>query len=212
MPLFYSEEKNNYQFAIWKMEEDLDDLLQQSSLSEADRERVNSFTHVARKKEWICIRLLLEKLKWNFSIRYLETGKPFLENSTAHISISHTRDFAGVIISESCPVGIDLERIHPRIEKIAHKFVSAEEEKMVHGTHHLEKLFVVWGVKEVLFKMNTIGELVFKEHLAVMPFQFENPGHVQAMITKAQFEKNYSLKYKLVEDLLITWCADLSRP
>jgi len=214
MPLFFSLEEKNFQLAVWKMDEDLDELLHESSLSAADLARANSFTHAARKKEWICIRLLLKKLNWNFSIGYHESGKPFLENSMAHISISHTKDFAGLIISDYSVVGIDLERINPRIEKIAHKFVSSEEEKMLAGENHLEKLFVIWGVKEVLFKMHSIGELLFKEHLAVMPFEFQLPGQANARISKDVFRKNFSLNYNMKGDLLMTWCVEQvnSRP
>ena len=208
MPLFFSLEQIEFQLAVWKMDEDLDELLHESSLSTADLARANLFTHAPRKKEWICIRLLLKKLNWNFSIGYHESGKPFLENSTAHISISHTKDFAGIIISNHATVGIDLERIHQRIEKIAHKFISGEEEKMLNGQNHLEKLFVIWGVKEVLFKMHSIGELQFKEHLAVMPFEFQLPGKANARISKDAFQKNFTLNYTMRDDLLITWCVE----
>jgi len=209
MPLFFSQEENNFQSAVWKMEEDVDELLALASLSAADLARVNSFAHIARKKEWICIRLLLKKLHRNFSIGYHDSGKPFLENADAHISISHTKDFAGIIISDFYPSGFDLERIHPRIEKIAHKFVADEEEKFVRGKNELEKLFVIWGVKEVLFKMHSIGELIFKEHLIVSPFEFSNPGTVSASVLKEDFQKQYLLNYKLVGDLLITYCIDV---
>lgn len=208
MPLFYTREEKHFQIAVWKMDESLEELLHESSLSDADLKRVNSFTHLARKKEWICIRLLLKKLNRNFSIGYLETGKPFLENSSAHISISHTKDFAGLIISDRYAAGIDLERIHPRIEKIAHKFISEEEEKFLGWPHNLEKLFVIWGVKEVLFKMHSSGELVFKEHLHVFPFEFSEKGMVKAEVTKDQFQKHYILFYERAGDLLITWCLD----
>ncbi|MEO8086752.1 MAG: 4'-phosphopantetheinyl transferase superfamily protein [Bacteroidota bacterium] len=208
MPVFYLYKENNFQSAVWKMEEDVDELLALASLSASDLAKVNSFTHIARKKEWICIRLLLKKLNRNFTISYQDSGKPYLENADAHISISHTKDFAGIILSDTCTVGIDLERIHPRIEKIAHKFVADEEEKIVSGNNELEKLFVIWGVKEVLFKMHSIGELIFKEHLIVSPFEFNNSGSVKASVLKEGFQKKYSLNYKLVDDLLITWCVE----
>ena len=208
MPLFFSQYENNFQIAIWKMDEDLEELMKLASLSETEIEKVSSFTHMARKKEWICIRMLLKKLNTNSSIGYHSSGKPYLENSNAHISISHTKDYAGIIISDSFGVGLDLERIHPRIEKIAHKFVSPEEEKIIQGKNSLEKLFVIWGVKEVLFKMHSIGELVFKEHLEVFPFDFSSNGIVEAKISKGAFQKKYSLWYTLAGDLLVTWCVD----
>lgn len=207
MPLFYNSDENDFRLAVWKMDEGLDELLYKAALSEKDLAVVNAFTHVPRKKEWICIRLLLRELNRNFPIAYHPSGKPFLENSAAHISISHTRDFAGIIISDSRPAGLDLERIHHRIEKIAHKFVSPSEEKFLTGVNRLEKLFVVWGVKEVLFKMHGVGELVFKEHLSVHPFEFSSKGSASATVSKNDFRKNYNLDYLLVSDLLITYCV-----
>jgi len=208
MPLFFSLEEKNIQLAVWKMDEELDELLAMAALSDADMQRVFSFTHEPRKKEWISIRMLLKRLGYSSSIAYHETGKPFLENANAHISISHTRDFAGIILSDSSVVGLDLERIHPRIEKIAHKFLSREEETHLPSINRLEHLFVIWGVKEVLFKMHHVGELLFKEHLNVMPFTFSQKGCVQATINKDSFQKKFSLEYELRDDLLITRCVE----
>jgi 4'-phosphopantetheinyl transferase len=208
MPLFYSLEEKSFRLAVWKMDEELEELLTMASLSDSDLQRLNSFTHEPRKKEWICIRMLLKRLGYNASIGYHETGKPFLENSTANISISHTKDFAGIMLSDSTLVGLDLERIHPRIEKIAHKFLSREEEANLPTTNHLEHLFVIWGVKEVMFKMHHIGELLFKDHLNVKPFTFRSKGTAEASINKDDFQKYFSLEYELREDLLITRCVE----
>jgi phosphopantetheinyl transferase len=206
MPLFYSLEEKSFRLAVWKMDEDLEELLSMAALSDSDRRRLDSFTHEPRKKEWICIRMLLKRLGYTSSIGYRESGKPFLENSTAHISISHTKDYAGIMLSDSAVVGLDLERIHPRIEKIAPKFLSEEEEANLPSVNRLEHLFVIWGVKEVLFKMHHIGELLFKDHLNVKPFTFCEKGTAQAFIDKDSFQKNFSLEYELREDLLITRC------
>lgn len=208
MPLFYSLEEKSFRLAVWKMEEDLEELLAMASLTPSDLSRLNSFTHEPRKKEWICIRMLLKRLGCTSSIGYHKTGKPFLENSSEQISISHTRDYAGIILSEASVVGLDLERIHNRIENIAHKFLSKEEEANLPSINRLEHLFVIWGVKEVLFKMHHVGELLFKEHLNVKPFHFNKYGIVQASINKDSFQKSFSLEYELREDLLITRCIE----
>src|SRR3954469_19556761 len=131
--LLKKEDKGRFHLGIWRMDEDADELLQSGALSEKDFARANSFQSIARKKEWICTRLLLKQLmpQQLSSIIYDENGKPHLENSLAHISVSHTKNFVGVIVSEKYPVGIDLELIHPRIEKIVHRFVSEEELKFI---------------------------------------------------------------------------------
>src|SRR5438552_973106 len=147
MPLIFNKKEKDIQLAIWRMDEDADELLKKGILSQMDIERVNSFQSIARKKEWICTRLLLKQLmpQHPSSIIYDENGKPRLENSLAHISVSHTKNFVGVILSEKHPVGIDLELIHPRIEKIVHRFISPEDLKFIPSINALEHYFVFWG-------------------------------------------------------------------
>ena len=207
MSVYIKKEHPDFQFAVWRMDEELDELLMQTKLQGKDQRKVESFIHEARKKEWICIRLLLKMMGHDFSIAYDANGKPFPENAPAHVSISHTRDFAGIMVSEKYPVGIDFERIHPRIEKIVHKFVSKKEEEFLPRDNRLETLFVIWGIKEVLYKIHGIGDLLFKEDIAVDPFVFEQSGEVSAQITKKGFNKTYRLFYELRDDLLTTGCC-----
>src|SRR5437764_2113507 len=110
MRLIYNKREKDFQLAIWRMDEDPDELLRAGMLSEKDIERVNSFQSIARKKEWICTRLLLKELMPQnpSSIVYDENGKPHLKNTSAHISVSHTKNFVGVIVSENYSVGIDI--------------------------------------------------------------------------------------------------------
>jgi 4'-phosphopantetheinyl transferase len=146
MPVIYHKEEKNFRIGIWKMDEEVEDLLNAGMLSEKDLARVTAFKSIARMKEWICTRLLLRELlpEQNASIVYDENGKPFLHDSSAHISVSHTKEFVGVIISEKYSVGIDLELIHPRIEKIVPRFVSDDEMNFVDKKKPLEYYFLIW--------------------------------------------------------------------
>src|SRR6185369_17184734 len=99
-----------------------------------------------------------------------------------HISVSHTKNFVGLIISEKYPVAIDVELIHPRIEKIVHRFVNDDELKFLPSNHKLEYYFIIWSAKECLYKMHGRGELLFKEHLHVQPFQLNNQGEITASL------------------------------
>jgi phosphopantetheinyl transferase len=210
MPLIFDKKEKDFQLAIWRMDEDAAELLLKGMLTKKDIQQVNTFQSIARKKEWICTRLLLKQLmpQHPSSIIYDENGKPHLENSIAHISVSHTKNFVGVIVSENYPVGIDLELIHPRIEKIAHRFISAEEFKFIPSENKLEHYFVIWGAKESLYKMHGTGELLFKEHLLVMPFQFQKKGEISAFITKGDLKKEYLMNYELIDELLIVYVVD----
>jgi 4'-phosphopantetheinyl transferase len=210
MPILFKKQESAFLLGIWRMDEHPDELLKRGLLSAKDVEKVKSFQSIARKKEWICTRLMLHEMMpgKHLSIIYDENGKPHLENSTAHISVSHTKNFVGVIISEKHPVGIDIELIHPRIEKIAHRFVSEEEMLFIDKKNPLHCYFVLWGVKEALYKMYGKGELIFKEHLHVKPFKFNISGEIKASILKGDLNKEYSLNYELMNDLLLIYVVD----
>src|SRR4051812_49166668 len=108
MPLFWEKEEGNFKIEIWKMEEDVDELIIRSDLSPADFTQLESFQSMHRKREWLCVRMMLQRhhnrllsgsVESNDSvIIYDEHGKPHLENSKAKISIAHTKDYVGIII------------------------------------------------------------------------------------------------------------------
>jgi 4'-phosphopantetheinyl transferase EntD len=58
-----------------------------------------------------------------------------------------------VITSSTHPVGIDIERLKDRIYRIKDRFLTIEEHKSLGETNRLEKLYVIWGAKESLYKI-----------------------------------------------------------
>src|SRR5262245_52301659 len=100
MPFHFKKEGNDFSLAVWKMDEQPEELLELANLSETDLNKYHSFSHEPRKKEWVCVRLLLRRLKHDLSIAYDAAGKPHFENSPSFLSISHTKNFAGLVVSD----------------------------------------------------------------------------------------------------------------
>jgi 4'-phosphopantetheinyl transferase len=217
MPLIFDRKEADFLFGIWRMDEEPDELLKSGVLSGRDVERVHSFQSIARKKEWICTRMLLSEMMpgQNLSIDYDDTGKPHLRNSKSdkevfkfHISVSHTKNYVAVIVSEKYPVAIDIELIHLRIEKLVHKFVSDAELRFIPSENKLQHYFLIWSAKECLYKMYGRKELLFKEHLHVQPFRFNNSGEMDAAICKNEISRQIHLDYFFEKDLLIVYAID----
>ena len=83
-----------------------------------------------RHLHWLGTRVLLRKML--HTEEYIDCkvdahGKPYLVNLPYHISLSHSFDYAAVMISKSKPVGIDIEQMKEKVERIAHKFMRPEE-------------------------------------------------------------------------------------
>ena len=216
MPLFQKQQGDNYRIEIWKLEEEVDDLLSKSALSPTDLKKFESFQSEHRKKEWLCVRMMVQtphpqplsegEGRKHAAIIYDDHGKPHLENSDSKISISHTKDFVGVMISESHHVGVDLERIHPRIEKITHKFLSVNEKKRIPSENRLLYYYIIWGAKEVLYKIYGKEGLLFSENILTDPFEIKDKGMLNAVIHLPDTpEQRFRVHYEFTGDLLLTY-------
>ncbi len=59
-----------------------------------------------------------------------ETGKPYLENSALHFSLSHTQGCIAVAV-DNAPVGIDVQKIVPHPHGFAKRWFSEDEQALV---------------------------------------------------------------------------------
>jgi 4'-phosphopantetheinyl transferase len=208
MPLEYHKHSKEFQLGIWQMNESIDELNQRVSLSASDQATLAGFKSDYRKQEWLTTRVLVKQLlstSEEISITYNSNGKPQLVNSQYSISISHTKNFVAVLLSEKEHIGIDLETIQPRIEKISKKFITPEEEKFIEPDKKLIYQHVFWGTKEVLFKIYSKGELNFLENLKVRKFSFAEKGELKAEVIKENFRKEIHVFYEKWNDLMLVY-------
>jgi 4'-phosphopantetheinyl transferase len=90
-------------------------------------------------------------------------GKPLLElEAGLEFNITHSGDLAAMAFSSRCPIGLDLERVHPfaQLEQIARHFLSAEEASEItslHGAEQRRAFFRCWTRKEAILKATGEG-------------------------------------------------------
>src|SRR5699024_6379395 len=100
-------------------------------------------------------------------------GKPHLKDGK-YISITHSREFTGIIVSDDRPVGIDIEKQREKILRIAHKFTTLEEYHTLANEEALiRKLNIVWCAKESIYKLYGKKGLLFLENINVQDFDFD---------------------------------------
>ena len=89
MPLYRKIQENGLLVGVWKTEETVEQLLAllgNISMYEKDLEH---FTSDMRKYEWLAVRVLLKTLCGEEKkVVYLPSGKPYLADGSAHISLS----------------------------------------------------------------------------------------------------------------------------
>ena len=176
MPLFKTIDVNrNTKVYIWKIEESFEKLSNGIQLTKICQERVDGMKSDLHRRGFMSVRHLLAQAGYvDSDLYYDDLGKPHLKDGN-RISITHSFIFSGIIISNSTPVGIDIEKQRDKIVKIAHKFTPFEEYKTL-ANHEaiVRKLTIVWGAKESLYKIYEKPGLLFRNHIDISDFSFES--------------------------------------
>lgn len=176
MPLFKTlSVSETTKVIIWKIEETIEELQKNISLSENSQQRLDSMKSTLHQKGFLSIRHILKKFNiQDVDLQYDEYGKPHLKDGR-FISMTHSFHFTAVIVSEDKKVGVDIEKQREKILKIAHKFTPIEEYKTIANvTALISKLTIVWGAKESLYKIYGKKKLLFLHHIYIEDFNFED--------------------------------------
>jgi len=156
MGLFLKETNKQFTLGLWEINETIEDLLSKINLNKEEKIIFESFNNDTRKLHWLSYRNLLQELiptKAYSHVNYDEFGKPYLHANHYHLSVSHSGIYSVAIISRDFLVGIDIEKTHPKIEKVVYKFLSQEEISHIGELNRLEKFSICWGAKESLYKI-----------------------------------------------------------
>ena len=182
MPLYKSIDVNSQTTVkIWKIEESYNELLKPLDLKPNSLERVLGMKSELHQRGFLSVRHLLREFGYtDQDLFYDEHGKPHLKDGKC-ISITHSFIFSGVIVSDK-EVGIDIEKQREKISIIAKKFVDYEFKYLeTHAEDYINKLTVIWGIKESLYKLFATPGMLFKDHFLVIPFMI-NDGNTVAWI------------------------------
>lgn len=194
------------EFALWKIEEKAEDLYNQLKLDEGEKAYVKLLSHGKRHLHWLGTRVLLRTML-NTS-EYIDCkvdahGKPYLVSLPYHISLSHSFDYAAVMISKTQPVGIDIEQIKEKVERIAAKFLQPEEMAFINDDHKIDQLYACWCAKEAVYKCYGQKEVSFADNISLEPFNFVREGQVNARLHKETINLAYKVDYLQYEDYMI---------
>ncbi len=116
-------------YIIWNINETEEELLKSLSHPEYFAEKIANLKPGSRRLlEVLAVRRAMKELFYGEEqeVVYDEHGKPSLKAGRPYVSISHTHGYAAVISSD-VPVGIDIERIGNRVEKVVSHFLKPEE-------------------------------------------------------------------------------------
>ncbi len=171
MPLYKTLTHNSQTTVkIWKITETYEELIGPIVLRNECINRVLGMRSELHQRGFLSVRHLLAEFGYtDDDLFYDDNGKPHLKDGK-HISISHSFTFSAIIVSDQ-EVGIDIEKQREKIKIIAHKFVHYEFDYLDKDAEdYIQKLTVIWGIKESLYKLFATPGMLFKEHFFVIPF------------------------------------------
>ena len=196
MPLYKTITVNPYiKVLIWKVEETEAQLSEGVVLTPKCQDRLIGMRSELHRRGFLSIRHLLAEGGYvDHDLFYDDVGKPHLRDGR-FISITHSHEFTGIIISEHDEVGIDIEMQREKILRIANKFTPLEEYKTVANVDALvRKLTIVWGAKESLFKIYAQPGLSFLHHIDITDFSFSETNTTGTIIYKGK-TSNYDIDF-----------------
>lgn len=134
-----------------------------------------------RQKETAAVYALLNEMlgRGGWIIDHEDSGRPILRHSDMEIGISHTKNYASIILSKQNRVAVDIEYISDRICKIEDKFMRGDEQaysrKLMQQIAITKKsntnkaciLLLFWCAKETMYKYYS------DEHLALQDIKIE---------------------------------------
>ena len=211
MALVYHKELDQFtSFAIWKIEESVSELLDQLQLKDHEISYLDSLANGKRNLHWLSTRVLLRRMMNTDG--YIDcqidgNGKPYLTNFPHHISLSHSYDYAAVMIGKNKAVGIDIELIKDKIERIAHKFMSQEELSYI-TKDRIEHLYACWCAKEAIYKLHGKKNISFLDHIRLKPFEYSVSGSFQACLDTGSELNRITVHYDKFEGYMIGYVSD----
>lgn len=209
MPLFLRKViDSDTLLGIWKITESSEDLIKKLQLKPKEIALFNSFKNEARKRNWLGSRVLVRELMGTdayIDLQADEYNRPIIVNFPHQLSISHSYDFAAVLLSKNKRIGVDIEIVKEKIERIKHKFLSDEELGFIKVDDRIKQLYVCWCAKESLYKLYGEKALSFKENMYIHPFEYQPSGIIQAEIRNGKTPQHFSLAYCELENYMLAW-------
>jgi phosphopantetheine--protein transferase-like protein len=205
MPFFYQQNINETaHLAIWSIQEP-------ASFFETDVQLAVPIANEERRIQHLAVRLLFKLMMPAADLNQLvmaDNGKPYLIGLPFHFSFSHCKGYAACAVDDK-PIGIDIEIIHPRILKVAHKFLNDSEKAMIANLEQedqLNQLAFLWAAKEAMYKKYEQLGIDFAKDFNILELTKGDRGTIPAAIVLKGNKIDLRLDYHFGADYVCVTC------
>ena len=156
---------------LWKVEEELDWFKEQLDLVPDLWVEYDSLVNDSIRHRWLASRYAVQQVSQLSPLDIIkdQSGRPYLGVERKPLSLSHCEGYVAAIHA-AVSVGIDVERISSRIQKIKNYFMRDEELDLL-GEEN-EALILARSAKESIYKWLGEKHLGYKSQLCIRSIDF----------------------------------------
>lgn len=162
---------------------------------------ISHHREIERNGSLYVLKTLLNDAK--IQVEYSAEGKPYLQNRSEHMSISHSHDKLVVCINNKENTGVDIELIREKVLSIQHKFLSNNERLL--ANQEVQKLIIFWAAKETLYKLHGLKGLDFIKNIFIQNF---GETEIIGKITINQTKKTFLLRWEKVDNYILVYALN----
>ncbi|WP_160067928.1 4'-phosphopantetheinyl transferase family protein [Sphingobacterium bovisgrunnientis] len=212
MALVYLRELNNQtKFAIWKIEETAEELLSKLQLDDAEQEKLRHLSKGKRTLHWLATRVLLRYLLQTNEYIHCPSdsnGKPYLPDYPYKISLTHSFEYAGVMLSTQGDCGMDLELVMDKVLRIKEKFLKPEELAFINPENEILQLYACWCAKEAVYKLQGNKGVSFLDDMTIKTFNYKPQGVMLLDLTKDNQTVTYEVYYEQFQNYMLGYAVE----
>lgn len=212
MALVYLRELDDQtKFAIWKIEETADELLDKLQLDDVERSKLEQFSKGKRTLHWLATRVLLRHMLQTNEYIHCPSdanGKPYLPDYPYKISLTHSYEYAGIILSLQGECGIDLEIVKDKVVRIKEKFLNPEELQFIRPEDEVHQLYACWCAKEAVYKLQGNKGVSFLHDMRIRPFTYRPQGTMMVDLYKEGKKQTFQVYYEKFQDYMLGYVVD----
>ncbi len=204
MPRIFSTNLNpSGNLLLWRAEEESAWFKEQLNVAPELWEEYESLASEAIRHRWLASRYAVQQVSQQSPLKLIKetSGKPILLESENHISLSHCDGYVAAIHGDT-PVGIDVERISHRAQKIKNYFLRDEELELL-GKEN-EALILAWSAKESIFKWYGKPNLGYKSQLCIRSIDFDEQVMQMELFT-SEHNLIQPVFFSLDSEKVLTW-------
>ena len=169
---------------LWRIEDTIDDIIATDNRLAGVVDKIEHFHSESRRKEVLAVYGLLFAMTDNTCLRieHDDLSRPVIDGY--HVSISHTRGYAALLLSTRHKVAIDIEN-----DEVADSLYA----KLIH-----------WSAKETIYKLFANENLDFFD-MRIAPFDQREEGDIE--VDDLKIEKKQSVHYLCNDKYVLTYAA-----